>query len=81
VNDILELRAYEDSLTRSYLELHSRPTGETYVALNQEFQRVQDKLESLELLLAEIDAVATADAPLVAALMPHTSHISACFQA
>lgn len=70
VKEILELRAHEDSLTKSYVELQSTLTKEAYVVMNWEFKRIEAKLQKLEQLLSDMNAAESTDMPLIPAHIP-----------
>ena len=55
VDGILELRACEDSLVRSYAQFRSEPDGPAAAAMNEEFTRIQTRLAELEQLMAQLD--------------------------
>jgi hypothetical protein len=78
VEGILELREREIVLLQSYVRLQFEPANSTAV-IDQEFQRIQTRIQELEQLMAKMDAanvstqIAMPFVPAAAAQVPQMS--------
>ena len=76
VEGILELRACEDSLVRSYAQFRSEPDGPAAAAMNEEFTRIQMRLAELEQLMAQLDAAETSSQAVNLSFIPASNAIA-----
>jgi len=76
VQGILELRACEDSLVRSYAQFQSEPAGPATAAMNEEFSRIQIRLAELEQLMAQLDAAETSSQGVNLSFIPASNGIA-----
>lgn len=76
VDGILELRACEDSLVRSYAQFRSEPDGPAAAAMNEEFTRIQMRLAELEQLIAQLDAAETSSQAVNLSFIPASNAIA-----
>ncbi len=76
VEGILELRACEDALVRSYAQLRSEPDAPAAAAMNEGFTRIQMRLAELEQLMAQLDAAETSSQTVNLSFIPASNGIA-----
>jgi hypothetical protein len=76
VEGILELRACEDALVRSYAQLRSEPGAPAAAAMNEEFTRIQLRLAELDQLMAQLDTAETSSHAVNLSFIPAPNGIA-----
>jgi hypothetical protein len=76
VEKILDLRACEDSLVRSYERLRSEPAGPAAIAMDRHFVRIQIRLAELEQLMTQLEYAEARSGTVHLSLIPTSAEPS-----